>query len=134
MTAEPGLVARISLALTGWGERWIPAAFIFSLLATFLLLFAAAVAATPSTLPDVIDAWGRGFWELIPFTLQMSLIIITGHVLATSPPIGRIVRAIASWPRTPRGAVALVTFFTLAASWFNWGFSLVFGAVLAIEV
>jgi len=133
MTAEPGLVARTALALTDWAERWIPDAFIFALLATFFVL-AAAVTATPSTVADVIDAWGRGFWELIPFTLQMSLIIITGHVLATSPPIGRVVRAIASWPRTPRGAVALVTFFTLAASWLNWGFSLVFGAVLAIEV
>jgi hypothetical protein len=29
-------------------------------------------------LPQVVDAWGRG-WELIPFTLQMSLVIITGH-------------------------------------------------------
>jgi len=133
MTAEPGLVARTALALTDWAERWIPDAFIFALLATFLVL-AAAVTATPSSVSEVIDAWGRGFWELIPFTLQMSLIIITGHVLATSPPIGRVVRAIASWPRTPRGAVALVTFFTLAASWLNWGFSLVFGAVLAIEV
>jgi len=133
MTAEPGLVARTALALTDWAERWIPDAFIFALLATFFVL-AAAVTATPSTVAEVIDAWGRGFWELIPFTLQMSLIIITGHVLATSPPIGRVVRAIASWPRTPRGAVALVTFFTLAASWLNWGFSLVFGAVLAIEV
>jgi short-chain fatty acids transporter len=133
MTAEPGLVARTALALTDWAERWIPDAFIFALLATFFVL-AAAVTATPSTVPEVIDAWGRGFWELIPFTLQMSLIIITGHVLATSPPIGRVVCAIASWPRTPRGAVALVTFFTLAASWLNWGFSLVFGAVLAIEV
>src|SRR5207249_5611589 len=89
---------------------------------------------TASPLVDIVDAWGRGFWELIPFTLQMSLIIITGHVLATSPPMGRIIRTIAAWPRTPRGAVALVTAFTLAASWINWGFSLVFGAVLAIEV
>ena len=114
MTAEPGLVARTALALTDWAERWIPDAFIFALLATFFVL-AAAVAATPSTLPEVIAAWGRVFWALIPFTLQMALIIITGHVLATSPPIGRVVSAIASWPRTPRGAVALVTFFTLAA-------------------
>src|SRR5262249_43478450 len=133
MTAQPGLVARAALALTDWAERWIPDAFIFALLATFLVL-GAAVATTPSTLPQVVDAWGRGFWELIPFTLQMSLIIITGHVLATSPPMGRLIRAIASWPRTPRGAVALVTAFTLAASWINWGFSLVFSAVLAREV
>ena len=60
---------------------------------------AAALAATPATLPQTIDAWGRGFWDLIPFTLQMALVIITGHVLATSPPMGRLIRAIASWPR-----------------------------------
>src|SRR3982751_1792634 len=104
MTAEPGLVARTALALTDWAERWIPDAFIFALLATFLVL-AAAVTATPSTLPQVVDAWGRGFWELIPFTLQMSLIIITGHVLATSRPMGALIRAVAGWPRSPRAAV-----------------------------
>src|SRR5207342_3429504 len=94
----------------------------------------AAVAITPATLTETVDAWGRGFWDLIPFTLQMALVIITGHVLATSPPMGRVIRAIASWPSTPRGAVALVAFFALATSWFNWGFSLVFTAVLAIEI
>jgi short-chain fatty acids transporter len=133
MAQKPGPVARAALALTDWSERWLPDAFIFALLATVLVIVA-ALAATPSGPLQIVDAWGRGFWELIPFTLQMALIIITGHVLATSPPMGRVIRAIASWPRTPRGAVALVTFFTLVASWFNWGFSLVFGAVLAIEV
>jgi len=128
-----GPIARLALALTAWTERWIPDAFIFALLATFIV-FGAALGATPSSLVQVVDTWGRGFWELIPFTLQMSLIIITGHVLATSQPMGRVIRTIAGWPTTPRGAVALVTFITLAASWFNWGFSLVFGAVLAREV
>src|SRR3954463_2193284 len=133
MTEQPGPVARAALALTDWSERWLPDAFIFALLATVIVI-AAALAVTGATLVAVVDAWGRGFWELIPFTLQMALIIITGHVLATSPPMGRLIRAIAAWPRTPRGAVALVAFVTLLASWFNWGFSLVFGAVLAIEV
>src|SRR5689334_17781553 len=133
MTAEPGLVARTALALTDWAERWIPDAFIFALLATFFVL-AAAVTATPSSVSQVIDAWGRGFWDLIPFTLQMSLVIITGHVLATSPPMQRLIRLLASWPDTPKSAVAMVTFFALASSWINWGFSLVFTAVLAREV
>src|SRR5213080_4979304 len=96
--AEAGILARIALALTDWTERWVPDAFVFALLAT-LIVIVAGVALTPSGLPQVIDAWGKGFWELIPFTLQMALIIITGHVLATS--------------------------------WFNWGFSLIFSAVLA---
>src|SRR5216684_340386 len=84
MTEEPGLVARAALALTDWAERWVPDAFIFALLAT-VIVFLAALIATPSTPPQVVDAWGRGFWELIPFTMQMALIIITGHVLATPP-------------------------------------------------
>jgi len=126
-------VARLALALTAWTERWLPDAFIFALAAT-VLVFAAALAATPAPVTQVVDAWGRGFWDLIPFTLQMSLVIITGHVLATSPPAGVLIRRIAGWPRTPRGAVALVAFFALASSWINWGFSLVFSAVLAREV
>jgi short-chain fatty acids transporter len=119
--------------MTDWTERWIPDAFIFALIATVIVVIA-GVAATPSTVPEVIDAWGNGFWELIPFTLQMSLIIITGHVLATSPPIGRVIRALAAWPATPRGAVALVAAFAMASSWLNWGFSLIFSAVLAKEI
>src|SRR5258706_5804880 len=133
MTEEPGLVARAALALTDWAERWIPDAFIFALLATFIVLLA-ALAATPATLPQVIDAWGRGFWELIPFTMQMSLVIITGHVLATSRPMKHVLRTLAAWPRSPRAAVALVTFFALVTSWINWGSSLVFSAVLALEM
>ena len=130
---QPGVVARAALALTAWTEKWIPDAFIFALLATVIVVVAALVW-TPATVPQVIDAWGNGFWDLIPFTLQMSLIIITGYVLATSAPMRASIRAIAGWPRTPRGAVALVTFFALVSSWFNWGFSLIFSAVLAREV
>ncbi|MEO7156662.1 MAG: TIGR00366 family protein [Vicinamibacterales bacterium] len=130
---EPGIVARAALRLTAWTERWIPDAFIFALLAT-IIVFIAALVWTPASPWQVIDAWGNGFWDLIAFTLQMSLIIITGHVLATSAPMGRAIRAIASWPTTPRGAVTLVAFFAMFSSWFNWGFSLIFSAVLAKEV
>src|SRR6476660_5073148 len=114
MTEQPGPVARAALALTDWTERWIPDAFIFALIATVLVLIA-ALGATPATLAQTIDAWGRGFWDLIPFTLQMALVIITGHVLASSAPMGRAIRAIASWPKSPRAAVALVAFFALAS-------------------
>src|SRR5690349_5753512 len=126
-------LSELAQRLTSWTERWIPDAFVFALAGTVIVVVA-ALAATPATLAQTVDAWGNGFWDLIPFTLQMSLVIITGHVLATSAPMRAAIRAIASWPATPKGAVALVTFFVLVASWFNWGFSLIFGAVLAREV
>ena len=134
MTHErTGPLARIALALTAWSERWVPDAFIFALIASAVVVLA-GVGATEATVAQVIDAWGRGFWDLIPFTLQMALVIITGHVLATSRPMRRVIRAVSGWPTSPRGAVALVTAFALVSSWFNWGFSLIFSAVLAREV
>ncbi len=130
---EPGAIGRAALALTSWTERWVPDAFIFALVATVLVVIA-ALTWTPATAAQVVDAWGAGFWSLIPFTMQMSLIIITGHVLATSAPMRTVILVIAAWPQTPRGAVALVAFFAMTSSWFNWGFSLIFSAVLARAV
>ena len=129
-TGDAGLVARLAIALTAWTERWLPDAFIFALVFTLLVVIA-AVAATPATLVQAVDAWGRGFWDLIPFTLQMSLIIITGHVLASSPPMGRLIRTMAAWPSSPRSAVAFVALVAMGSSWLHWGFSLMFSALLA---
>lgn len=132
-TPRDGKVARLATRLTIWAERWLPDAFIFALVFTVLVI-AAAVMATPSTLSESVDAWGRGFWDLIPFTLQMALVVITGHVLASSAAISGVMRAIASWPRTPRSAVACVALMSMASSWLHWGFSLMFSALLAREV
>jgi short-chain fatty acids transporter len=64
----------------------------------------------------------------------MVVILIAGHVLATSEPMGHVIRAIARWPATPRRAVAMVALVAMLTSWFNWAFSLIFSAVLAREV
>jgi short-chain fatty acids transporter len=127
-----GALARVAAVCTAWAERWIPDAFVFALLATVLVIVAAF--ATGSRPGEVMEAWGGGFWELLTFTLQMALIIITGYVVATTRPVYRVIAAIAGLARTPRGAVAMVAFFAMASSWLNWGFSLIFSAMLAKEV
>ena len=129
----PGPLARFALAMTAWTERWVPDAFVFALLATVVVV-TAALLGTPAGLMDVAGIWGTGFWELIPFTMQMSLVIITGYVLASAPPMQRLIGWLAAVPRSPRAAVAWVTLFALVSSWFNWGFSLAFSAVLARQV
>jgi short-chain fatty acids transporter len=130
---RPGPLARVALALTAWSERWVPDAFIFALIATIIACLAGVFVAGAGPIA-VVDAWGRGFWELIPFTLQMALVIITGHVLASSRPIRRLIEMLAGVPRRPRDAVAFVAAFAMLSSWVNWGFSLIFSAVLAREV
>lgn len=118
---------------TEFAERYIPDAFIFALAATFVVVVAACLF-TDSSAREVVKLWGDGFWELSAFTMQMAMIVITGYVVATAPAVHRGIAALARWPRTPRAAVAMVALFSMASSWVNWGFSLIFSAMLAKEV
>jgi short-chain fatty acids transporter len=123
---------RIALAFTAFAERYLPDAFVFALVATVIVFVAGlAIGATPLQL---VDAWGGGFWELLSFTLQMALVIITGYVVASARPVKRLILFVAERARSPKGAVALVTVFAMLSSWLNWGFSLIFSAVLAREI
>lgn len=127
---------RFARRATAWAETWMPDAFVFALAATLVVLAGAlivdpAARAAPLTL---VDAWGKGFWALIPFTLQMSMIIVGGYVLASAPPVFRAIATVAGWARTPKGAVLLVSLAAMLTSLLNWGFSLVFSAILAREV
>jgi short-chain fatty acids transporter len=66
--------------------------------------------------------------------MQMAIIIVGGYVVATSPPVNRLIRRLATIPKTPRAAIAFVAFFAMAASLVSWGFSLIFSGLLAREV
>jgi short-chain fatty acids transporter len=131
--APEGPVARLAARVTGWSERWIPDAFVFALVATILVI-AAAIAQRKVAPLAIVDLWGAGFWDLIPFTLQMALVIITGYVVATSRPVFRLIVWLASIPKRPRTAIAFVALFAMLSAWLNWGFSLIFSAMLAREI
>jgi short-chain fatty acids transporter len=136
VTTEASGLERFAQRATGWAERWMPDAFVFALGATLIVLMAAFLVdplARESPL-RLVDAWGNGFWTLIPFTLQMAMIIVTGYVLASSPPVFRVIGRLAGWPRSAKGAVLLVALVAMLTSLLNWGFSLIVGAVLAREV
>lgn len=130
------VLERIASKSTALTEQWMPDAFIFALGGT-LVIGVAALLVDPAMRAEpmkIIDAWGSGFWSLIPFTLQMTMMIIGGYVLATSPAVDRLIQRLAASPTTTKGAVTLVAFFSMASSLLNWGFSVIFGAVLAREV
>ncbi len=123
-------LSRLALRLTGLTERWLPDAFVFALLATVLAIIGGLTLGHAST-GEIVKAWGDGFWGLIPFTMQMALVVITGTVVATARPMARAIDWLAARPRTDRGAIVFVAVLGMAAAWLNWGFGLVFGAVLA---
>src|SRR3970040_857055 len=126
------LLASVGLRLSDWFERWFPDAFALALIAV-AVVFAACLLAGSSVL-DTAQRFGAGVWDLVAFTMQMSMIVITGYAVATSPPVYRVIRRLAMFPTTGPGAAAYVGLFSMLASLVSWSFSLIFSALLAREV
>jgi len=114
-------------------ERWLPDAFVFVLILTLVAALSAIIfQGTPPL--EVIRVWGDGFWALLSFSMQMLLVLTTGYVLASSPPVRALLDRIARAASSPGAAIILVSLVSLAASWINWGFGLVVGALIAKAV
>ena len=128
---EEGL-ARLGLALAAWSERWFPDPLVFAFLG-IVAVFLLAVATGERPLTVAIEA-GKGFWSLVPFTMQMVWIIIGGYVLASTPVIGRVIQGLAGMPKTPRAALAYVALFALLTSLISWGMSLIFSGLLVRQI
>lgn len=111
-------------------ERYLPDPYIFVLLLT-LVVFVAAMGVEGQSPQAVVTMWGDGFWNLLTFSMQMLLVLISGYMLANTPLVKGILDRIASLARSPGQAILLVTFVALTASWINWGFGLVVGALFA---
>ncbi len=127
------LLSHVALRLTAASERWLPDAFVFALGATVIVFLAGLAIGVPAR--TLVESWGNGFPDLLAFTMQMALVIVTGYVVASSRPVYCAIGWIADRaPRSSPGAVATVAAFAMLSSWLNWGFSLVFSAVLAKEI
>ncbi|MBB4267080.1 short-chain fatty acid transporter [Roseospira visakhapatnamensis] len=123
-----GGLARLAYGFTQWAEKWFPDAFVFVILTTLVVTIAdLAIGAAPL---EIASGFGSGFWSLIPFTLQMAMVAITGYVVASSPPCTRLIAKLASVPASGPQAVAWVAFVSMGASYLNWALSLVLGGLL----
>ena len=125
-------LARAGIVIADFCERYFPDAFVFALAAVVLVFGAGlALGEAPARL---VSEFGGGFWNLVPFTMQMALVIIGGFVVASAPPVARLIERLARVPRTPRSAVAFVAFLSMVTSLVSWGLSLIFTGLLVREI
>ena len=131
-TPSGSALARLGLRLSDWFERWFPDAFALALAAVAIVF--AATLAIGSTPMQAAQWFGSGFWDLVAFTMQMSMIVVTGYAVATAPPVYALIRRLASVPQNGRTAAAYVGLFSMLSSLLSWSFSLIFSGLLAREV
>ena len=125
-------LARFGLALATWSERWFPEPLVFALAGVIIVfIFGLLLRQSPSTL--AIQG-GKNFWTLVPFTMQMVMIIIGGYVVASTPVLRRLIQRLAMIPKNGRTAVAVIALFSVLTSLISWGLSLIFSGLLAREM
>jgi short-chain fatty acids transporter len=125
-------LATLGLRLSDWFERWFPDAFALALVAVGIVFAACVAIGAPAV--QTAQWFGAGFWDLVAFTMQMTMIIVTGYAVATSPPVFAVIRWMATIPKDGRGAAAFVGLFSMLSSLLSWSFSLIFSGLLAREV
>jgi short-chain fatty acids transporter len=127
-TSDSGFLERIAVGVARWSERWFPDAYVFAAIAVAAVALGALAIGAPAT--QVARSFGDGFWSLIPFTMQMAMIAITGYVVAVSAPASKLISALARLPRSGRAAITFVALISIVLSLFNWAISLVFSGLL----
>jgi short-chain fatty acids transporter len=99
-----------------------------------LLLVVAAAALAFGTAPGaIVDAYYRGLWMLLPFTMQMTLILVLSAVVSGTPFFRRLVVALARKPRTLTQVIVFSVLLDAAASYLYWGLGLALAPVIAIH-
>lgn len=114
-------------------EAYLPDAFVICLILT-LVVFGMCLSFTPHSLTNLVDFWGKDFWSLNAFAMQMIFVLISGHMLASTPLMKRVLVYITSHIHTETTALIVMGLFSSIACWINWGFGLIVSGILALEI
>ncbi len=114
-------------------QRFLPDPWVLAIILS-LIVYAAGLLLTGSNPLQMVTFWGDGFFGLLEFSMQMVLILVTGYALASTALVKGGLEAVAKRAGNAGNAVMITTVFAVVASWLNWGFGLIVGALLAKEM
>ena len=112
-------------------ERLVPDAITTSV----ILLIAVSIISLSigNSVTATVDAYYKGLWMLLAFTMQMTLILTLSLVLASTPAFKKAVLALSRIPRTAAQVVALAVLCAAFVAYLNWGLGLALGPMIAIH-
>jgi short-chain fatty acids transporter len=118
-------------ALADVMERVVPDAITTSIL-LLVVLFGLSLS-LGSGLTATIDAYYRGLWMLLQFTMQMTLILVLSLILGATPAFRNAVIFLSRLPRTQPQVILLAVLAGGFVAYLNWGLSIALAPVIAIH-
>ena len=114
-------------------ERWLPDAFIIAIVITFIVLITGVFIQNQPPV-HMVRFWGDGVGNLLVFSMQVTITLFTGSVLAQTQTVRSGLKKIASIAKSPGQAIILMTTIALICCWISWGFGLIASALMAREI
>jgi short-chain fatty acids transporter len=124
---------KITRSLNVGMDKVMPDAIVFAMILT-LITFIAGITLTGKSALDMIKYWGNGFWGFLSFSMQMTVIIATGYIVASAPLAKRFLVKLCEIPKNAIQGVLFVGIVSAFLGWISWGLGLVAGAILARTV
>ena len=125
-----GVLERVAGFFSNLMDKYLPDPLVIAIMLTGLTMILAVLFRGTSPM-DVVTYWGDGFWDLLAFTMQMTVVLLAGYILAKTPIVDRLLDALTSRVSSPRAAIIVATLVGGIGSWLNWGFGLVIGGIVA---
>jgi len=112
-------------------ERFVPDA-ITTCILLMVVLFPMALA-LGNTIADTINAYYKGLWMLLAFSMQMALILVLSLVLAATPLFRNTVIRLSRIPKTASQVVVMAGLLVAFIAYLNWGLAIALSPVVAIH-
>jgi short-chain fatty acids transporter len=126
MELEKGRMERFALVV----EKYVPDAISSAIFMVIILFLFATAIGVPAAKTG--EAFYKGFWMLLAFTMQMTLIITLSAVFGQSPLFRKMIMLLARVPSSPYQVVALAAIVTAILGYFYWGLAITLGPVVAV--
>ena len=98
-----------------------------------LIVVAAAALWLENTPTQIADAYYRGLWMLLAFTMQMTLILVLSSALGSAPSLRRAIVGLSTIPKTETAVVALSILCGATASYLYWGLGYALNPLIAVH-
>ncbi len=110
--------------------RWVPDAVTACVVMMGMLVAAAALLGNSPA--KIVESYYLGLWMLLPFTMQMTLIIVLSATLGATPLFRRVIQGLSRLPRTANQVVALSVLVSALLAYLYWGLSIALGPIVVV--
>lgn len=111
-------------------ERFVPDAITTAII--MLIALGAIALLLGNGMMATLDAWYRGLWMLLPFTMQMTLILLLSLILGAAPLIRRLILRLAYLPNNTTQVVIVAVLLVAFIAYLNWGLANGLGPLVAV--